>query len=145
MKNKPAGIVKLKTAVGKLNKISLLLGRKQESYDDFEDRFGDSQNVPEDVKEGHFAVIAVDGEQLKRFVVPLSCLTHPRFVRLLEQAAEEYGFDHGGALAIPCRLSELERILAEGVESGDSSDEAADWVGSSKTTVQMNELLVKAV
>lgn len=128
MKKRPTGIVKLKTAVEKLQKIGLLPGRRQESYDDFEDGFWDSQsNIPEDVKEGHFAVIAVDGEQLKRFVVPLNCLTHPRFVRLLEQAAEEYGFDQGGALAIPCRPSELERIVAEGVESGDSSDDGSKW------------------
>lgn len=128
MRKKPTGIVKLKTAVEKLQKISLLLGRKQEPYDDFKDSFGDSQNnVPEDVKEGHFAVIAVDGEQLQRFVVPLSCLTHPGFIRLLEQAAEEFGFNHGGALAIPCRPSELERILAEGGDSGDASDDGNNW------------------
>ncbi|KAF7823352.1 auxin-responsive protein SAUR50-like [Senna tora] len=69
--------------------------------------------VPEDVKEGHFAVIAEDiGEmEAKRFVVPLSCLTHPSFLRLLEEAAEEYGFDQEGALTIPCRPKEIERIL----------------------------------
>ncbi|KAK4790967.1 hypothetical protein SAY86_031380 [Trapa natans] len=129
MRKKPAGIVKLKTAVEKLQKIGLLPGRRQESsYDDFEDGFGNYQsNVPDDVKEGHFAVIAVDGEQLKRFVVPLSCLNHPRFVRLLEQAAEEYGFHHAGLLAIPCRSSELEVILAERADSGESSDDGGNW------------------
>lgn len=110
--NKLAGIVKLKTAVGKLHKI----GRRSQN-----------EVVPEDVKEGHIAVVAMDGEQLKRFVVPLSCLSHPRFVQLLEQAAEEYGFDHRGALAIPCQPCELERILAEGGDSGDSSDDGANW------------------
>ncbi|KAL0417687.1 UNVERIFIED_CONTAM: Auxin-responsive protein SAUR50 [Sesamum radiatum] len=57
--------------------------------------------------------MAVDDDELKRFVVPLSFLTHPSFLRLLEQAAEEYGFDHDGALTVPCRPTELERILAE--------------------------------
>ncbi|KAK4775242.1 hypothetical protein SAY86_010177 [Trapa natans] len=132
MRKKPAGIVKLKTAVEKLQKIGLLPGRRQESsYEDYEDGFGNYHcNVPDDVKEGHFAVVAVDGEHPKRFVVPLSCLNHPRFVRLLEQAAEEYGFDHGGLLAIPCKPSELERILAErerGGDSGDSSDDGGNW------------------
>jgi len=68
--------------------------------------------VPEDVKEGHFAVIAEGGEEQKRFVLPLSCLTNPTILKLLEQAEEEYGFDHGGAVTIPCRPCELESILA---------------------------------
>ncbi|KAK4763515.1 hypothetical protein SAY87_012953 [Trapa incisa] len=126
MRKKRTGIVKLKTAVEMLQKISLLLGKKHDSCNDFRDTHND---VPEDVKEGHFAVIAVDGEQLKRFVVPLSCLTQPEFVKLLEQAAEEYGFNHGGALAVPCKPSELERILAEGREPGhgEEEDDGTNW------------------
>ncbi|KAK4440704.1 Auxin-responsive protein SAUR50 [Sesamum alatum] len=106
---KNGGIVKLKVAVERLQR-SLLLGKKscRTDLDELEEIA-----VPEDVKEGHFAVIAVDDDELKRFVVPLSFLTHPSFLRLLEQAAEEYGFDHDGALTVPCRPSELERILAE--------------------------------
>lgn len=112
---KKNGIVKLKTAVGKLQR-SLSLGRRSNSgQDDFEYEVGDGDStpVPEDIKEGHFAVVAVDAEEPKRFVAPLSCLTNPTFLRLLEAAAEEYGFDHEGALTVPCRPSELERILAE--------------------------------
>ncbi|KAL0460157.1 UNVERIFIED_CONTAM: Auxin-responsive protein SAUR50, partial [Sesamum latifolium] len=102
-------LVKLKVAVERLQR-SLLLGKKScpGEVDEL-----DEIAVPEDVKEGHFAVIAVDDHELKRFVVPLSFLTHPSFLRLLEQAAEEYGFDHDGALTVPCRPTELERILAE--------------------------------
>ncbi|GAA0139209.1 hypothetical protein LIER_00805 [Lithospermum erythrorhizon] len=96
------GIVKFKGVVEKLQK-SLSLSKKK----------SDSTRVADDVKEGHFAVIAEDGNYSKRLIVPLSCLSHPRFLRLLEEAAEEYGFDHGGALTIPCRPSELERILAD--------------------------------
>lgn len=96
--NKKKGIVK------KLRK-SFLLGKKLPTDDQ-------SENVPEDVKEGHFAVIAADNDEFKRFVVPLSCLTHPSFLRLLEQAAEVYGFDHEGVLTLPCSPSEMERILA---------------------------------
>ncbi|CAL1366879.1 unnamed protein product [Linum trigynum] len=72
--------------------------------------------VASDVKEGHFVVLAVGGgvEEPRRFVVPLTCLTHPTFLRLLEEAAEEYGLDgRGGALTVPCRPEEMERILAE--------------------------------
>ncbi|KAK4370572.1 hypothetical protein RND71_010047 [Anisodus tanguticus] len=64
---------------------SLLLGKKFST----DDQSGnDSRDVPEDVKEGHFAVIATDDDELKRFVIPLSCLTHPSFLRLLEQVVE---------------------------------------------------------
>ncbi|CAH2041695.1 unnamed protein product [Thlaspi arvense] len=101
---------KLKTAMEKLQK-SFLLAKRQIS-DDFEEG-GESMGVPEDVKEGHFAVVAIEDDQIKRFVVPLSCLTHPSFMRLLERAAEEYGFHQEGALIVPCRPSELERIVAE--------------------------------
>ncbi|OIT22245.1 PREDICTED: auxin-responsive protein SAUR50-like [Nicotiana attenuata] len=105
-KNK-SGIVNLKVMVAKLQK-SLLLGKKLPSDDYFDEPEND---VPEDVKEGHFAVVAAEDDEVKRFVVPLSCLTHPTFLRLLEQAYEEYGFDHEGALTVPCRPSEMERIL----------------------------------
>ncbi|XP_057983534.1 protein SMALL AUXIN UP-REGULATED RNA 51-like [Malania oleifera] len=67
--------------------------------------------VPDDVKEGHFAVFAVKGEERKRFVIELGCLTNPAFLSLLEQAKEEYGFTQKGALAIPCRPEELEELL----------------------------------
>ncbi|PWA89549.1 small auxin-up RNA [Artemisia annua] len=69
--------------------------------------------VPQDVKQGHFAVIAVDGYDERRFVVPVSYLKHDSFVRLMKQAAEEHGFDHEHAVMIPCRPSELERMLVE--------------------------------
>ncbi|XP_057451086.1 auxin-responsive protein SAUR71-like [Lotus japonicus] len=87
------GISKFKIVFKKLQKIFLLRGRTN--------------------KEGHFAVIADDGEEQKRFVVPLSCLRNSTFVRLLEQAAEDYGFDQGGVLTIPCRPNELEMLLAQ--------------------------------
>ncbi|KAG7035992.1 hypothetical protein SDJN02_02792, partial [Cucurbita argyrosperma subsp. argyrosperma] len=121
---KKNGIVKLKTAVGRLQR-SLSLGRRSNSgLHEFDHELGDDDStpVPEDVKEGHFAVVAVDAEEPKRFVVPLSCLNNPTFLRLLEAAAEEYGFDHEGALTIPCRPSELERILAEEWEEEEENE-----------------------
>ncbi|KAL7198251.1 hypothetical protein ACSBR2_020704 [Camellia fascicularis] len=107
---KKNSIVKLKIIIEKLQK-SLLLAKKPANIDDIEDA-SDSTNVPEDVKEGHFAVIAVDDDELKRFVIPLSYLAHPSILRLLEEAAEEYGFDHEGVLTLPCRPSKLEQILS---------------------------------
>ncbi|KAK7396581.1 hypothetical protein VNO78_17689 [Psophocarpus tetragonolobus] len=68
-------------------------------------------NVPQDVKEGHFVVIAMHGEETKRFVLALDYLTDPAFLNLLEQAKEEYGFEHKGALAVPCTPQELQQII----------------------------------
>ncbi|KAL9676526.1 hypothetical protein QQ045_004740 [Rhodiola kirilowii] len=73
----------------------------------------DSECVPHDVEEGHFAVIAMDNQnEPKRFVIPLTCLNHPLFLTFLDQAAEEYGFNRQGALTLPCRPRELERFLS---------------------------------
>ncbi|XP_004506095.1 protein SMALL AUXIN UP-REGULATED RNA 12-like [Cicer arietinum] len=69
--------------------------------------------VAEDVKKGHFAVIAEDEEEKKRFVVPLSCLTNPIFKKLLEQAAEKYGLNGDGVLTVPCRPNEFEMLLVQ--------------------------------
>ncbi|GMI71209.1 SMALL AUXIN UPREGULATED RNA 48 [Hibiscus trionum] len=67
--------------------------------------------IPKDVKEGHFAVVAVNGEESKRFILELSCLRNPAILRLLEQAKEEYGFQQMGALTLPCQPEELQKIL----------------------------------
>ena len=56
-----------------------------------------------EVPKGHFAVYVGD-IQKKRFVVPISYLNHPSFQDLLQQAEEEYGFNHPmGGLTIPCK------------------------------------------
>ncbi|KAK9068627.1 hypothetical protein SSX86_012742 [Deinandra increscens subsp. villosa] len=94
------GIVKLKLVMERLQKGIFFLKKRS-----------DSTEVPKDVKEGHFAVIACDDYVERRFVVPITFLGHPSFLRLLERAAEEYGFDREGALMIPCRPSELEWML----------------------------------
>ncbi|GMY14796.1 auxin-responsive protein SAUR32, partial [Fagus crenata] len=72
--------------------------------------------VPDDVTEGHFTVFAIKGEETKRFVVELVYLTNPAFLRLLDQAKEEYGFTQKGALTVPCRPEELQKILDDGTE-----------------------------
>ncbi|KAM7479376.1 hypothetical protein LguiA_027589 [Lonicera macranthoides] len=53
-----------------------------------------------DVPKGHFAVYV--GENRSRYIVPISFLTHPEFQCLLQQAEEEFGFDHDMGLTIPC-------------------------------------------
>ncbi|PWA94047.1 small auxin-up RNA [Artemisia annua] len=109
------GILKLKLVVEKLQKGLFLAKKRRES-------FSSQEMVPKDVKEGHFAVIASDDYVERRFVVPMTCLQHPTFLRLLERAAEEYGFDHEGALMLPCRPSELEWMLEEQIGSQDGEE-----------------------
>ncbi|XP_027767942.1 auxin-responsive protein SAUR21-like, partial [Solanum pennellii] len=51
----------------------------------------------------HCAVY-VGESQKKRFVVPVSYLSHPLFQDLLAKAEEEFGFDHPmGGLTISCK------------------------------------------
>ncbi|XP_019188937.1 PREDICTED: auxin-responsive protein SAUR50-like [Ipomoea nil] len=111
----------LKAVVEKLQK-SFLLGKRSVQANHLYDEFEESKDVPSDVKAGHFAVMAVDDDErrLKRFIVPLSCLRNPCFLRLLEKGAEEYGFEHEGALMLPCRPSELENIIAKQCRNGEA-------------------------
>lgn len=69
--------------------------------------------VREDVEEGYFAVFAVKGDEIQRFVVELCCLEDPEFLKLLKQAEEEYGFEQKGALIIPCRPQDLQKVLQD--------------------------------
>ncbi|XP_042055388.1 auxin-responsive protein SAUR50-like [Salvia splendens] len=72
------------------------------------------ETVPHDVKEGQFAVVANKGkEKPTRFVLELSVLKHPPFLRLLQLAEDEFGFQHDGALNLPCQPEELHRILQD--------------------------------
>eukprot|EP00258_Populus_trichocarpa_P032965 XP_024448984.1 auxin-responsive protein SAUR21-like [Populus trichocarpa] len=60
------------------------------------------RNQP-DVPKGHVAIY-VGEMQRKRFVVPISYLSHPSFQDLLNRAEEEFGFNPPmGCLTIPCR------------------------------------------
>lgn len=69
------------------------LGKKQSTYDD--------QGLPLDVPKRHFVVYV--GENRTRYIVPIAYLTRPEFQSLLQQAEEEFGFDHDMGLTIPCQ------------------------------------------
>ncbi|KAK3412626.1 hypothetical protein EUGRSUZ_I01354 [Eucalyptus grandis] len=59
-------------------------------------------SAPLDVPKGHFPVY-VGENQKKRFIIPLSYLSRPSFQDLLNQAEEEFGFNHPmGGVTIPC-------------------------------------------
>ncbi|GFQ03294.1 auxin-induced protein 10a5 [Phtheirospermum japonicum] len=78
------------------------------------EEFGTNERVPDDVKEGHFAIVARnEDDKPTRFVVGLCVLKHPDFLKLLKMAEEEYGFQQRGALAVPCQPEELKRILQD--------------------------------
>lgn len=79
---------------------------------DYEDDENSSlDGLPEDVKKGHFMVHIVDDGEWRRFTVELSYLAHPGFLKLLDQAEQEFGFKQTGILAIPCRCSDLKSVL----------------------------------
>ncbi|KAL3730836.1 hypothetical protein ACJRO7_027804 [Eucalyptus globulus] len=69
------------------------LGKKLHGYDP-------EDGLPFDVPKGHFAVYV--GESRGRYIVPLSFLSHPDFQCLLQQAEEEFGFDHDMGITLPC-------------------------------------------
>ncbi|KAH0779540.1 hypothetical protein KY290_005967 [Solanum tuberosum] len=75
-------------------------------------KFKNNEVVPNDVKEGHFAVFSVNPEEEpKKFIVELHWLNNPLFLKLLKQAEDEYGFQQKGVLEVPCRAVELQKIL----------------------------------
>ncbi|CAI9760673.1 unnamed protein product [Fraxinus pennsylvanica] len=67
----------------------------------------------DNAKGGHFSVIAIGNGEPKKFSVALDYLCYPPFVRLLEAAEREFGFEQQGVLAIPCEASELRNILLQ--------------------------------
>ncbi|RYR73868.1 hypothetical protein Ahy_A02g008420 [Arachis hypogaea] len=59
-----------------------------------------------DVPKGYLAVYV--GDKMKRFLIPISYLNQPLFQDLLNQAEEEFGYDHpNGGLTIPCEEDEF--------------------------------------
>jgi SAUR family protein len=66
---------------------------------------GGSHGVPK----GFFTVCV--GKEMERFVIPTEYLGHWAFEELLKEAEEEFGFQHEGALRIPCDVKAFEGIL----------------------------------
>ncbi|KAH1142891.1 hypothetical protein GLYMA_12G126700v4 [Glycine max] len=59
-----------------------------------------------EVPKGYLAVYV--GDKMRQFVIPVSYLNQPSFQDLLNQAEEEFGYDHPmGGLTIPCREDEF--------------------------------------
>lgn len=62
-----------------------------------------------DVPEGHVPIYV--GDEMERFVVCAELLNHPVFVKLLNQSAQEYGYEQQGVLRLPCHVFVFERVL----------------------------------
>ncbi|KAH0460426.1 hypothetical protein IEQ34_011089 [Dendrobium chrysotoxum] len=72
----------------------------------------DCSHSPEpapDVPRGYLPVYV--GQEKRRFVIPMTYLSSPVFKLLLEKAEEEFGFDHDGALTLPCEIEVFKYIL----------------------------------
>ncbi|KAK7400968.1 hypothetical protein VNO78_12277 [Psophocarpus tetragonolobus] len=75
----------------------------------FAANYASSKSV--EVPKGYLAVYI--GEKMKRYVIPISYLTHPSFQDLLNQAEEEFGYDHPmGGLTIPCSEDVFQNITS---------------------------------
>ncbi|KAJ9184502.1 hypothetical protein P3X46_004217 [Hevea brasiliensis] len=58
---------------------------------------------------GFFAVYV--GEEMERFVVPTSFLSHPLFKMLLEKSYNEFGFEQRNKLLVPCSVSTFQEVV----------------------------------
>ncbi|KAL3653689.1 hypothetical protein CASFOL_003370 [Castilleja foliolosa] len=63
----------------------------------------EARNIPK----GCFAVTVGQGDEMRRFVVPVAYVNHPLFLELLKEAEEEYGFEQEGPINIPCHVEEF--------------------------------------
>ncbi|KAM0012732.1 putative small auxin-up RNA [Helianthus debilis subsp. tardiflorus] len=63
---------------------------------------GGSTPASMDIPKGYFAIYVGEQEK-KRFVVPISILSEPRFQELLHQSEQEFRYNHPmGGITIPC-------------------------------------------
>ncbi|KMT01093.1 hypothetical protein BVRB_9g223480 [Beta vulgaris subsp. vulgaris] len=66
------------------------------------------------VPKGYVPVYVGEQAEKKRYVVPLSYLSHPTFQNLLQRAEEEFGFNHPmGCLTIPCTTETFFQLTSE--------------------------------
>ncbi|CAI9297852.1 unnamed protein product [Lactuca saligna] len=52
------------------------------------------------------------GEERRRFVVPMSYLTHPLFKMMLEKSSEEFGFSQKNGLVVPCSVNAFQEVVS---------------------------------
>lgn len=79
-----------------------------------------SSKAPLKVPKGFLAVYV--GSELRRFVIPMACLSMPDFRVLMDRAAEEFGFEQEGALQIPCDEEDFNIVLLSCLEKNKKND-----------------------
>ncbi|KAH0720935.1 hypothetical protein KY290_005963 [Solanum tuberosum] len=68
--------------------------------------------VTTSTKKGHFSVLALGvNAEPRKFSLALDYLSHPTFIKLLEEAEREFGYYQQGVIVIPCEASEIQRLL----------------------------------
>ena len=65
-----------------------------------------------------FWVEGEGGEAPRRVAVPVARLGHPRMLELLGEAREAYGFEHEGAIAVPCGVDRFMRAVEASASAG---------------------------
>ncbi|CAN4109592.1 unnamed protein product [Withania somnifera] len=76
--------------------------------------FEDIAQVTTSTKKGHFSVLALGvNAEPRKFSVALDYLSHPTFIKLLEEAEKEFGYYQQGVIVIPCEASEIQRLLLQ--------------------------------
>lgn len=79
------------------------------AYSDSDEDGCRSPEAPHGVPRGFLPVYV--GPELRRFIIPTSYLGDPLFKVVLEKVEEEFGFDHSGALTIPCEIETFKYLL----------------------------------
>ncbi|OIT39107.1 auxin-induced protein 15a [Nicotiana attenuata] len=69
----------------------------------------EDEEVREKTPKGHFVVYV--GEELRRFVLHISYLKNPCFQKLLEEAAQEFGFQSPKGIVLPCDECTFQKII----------------------------------
>ncbi|KAK6155515.1 hypothetical protein DH2020_009763 [Rehmannia glutinosa] len=68
---------------------------------------GGGRREARSIPKGCLAVTVGQGDEQRRFVIPVVYVNHPLFTQLLKEAEEEYGFDQKGPINIPCHVEEF--------------------------------------
>ncbi|KAJ4726734.1 Auxin-responsive protein [Melia azedarach] len=69
------------------------------------------QEMKSHIPKGCLAIlVGQEGEQQKKFVIPVIYINHPLFMQLLKEAEEEYGFDQKGPITLPCHVEEFQTV-----------------------------------
>lgn len=112
----PLGKLKLKGVIKKLHfmapKLDLPLHSPTRTLVFDNDSVSDTYrpaHIPSDIPKGFFAVYV--GEECRRYVIPVLYLKHPAFQVLLGNAEEDFGFDYGGAIRLPCDVVFFDHLL----------------------------------